>query len=101
MAEEIGEILQEFGIVDKVVAVTVDNAADMDAALKRIQFKKLGCFAHTLNLGAQKVYSVASVANWTAKIRDVVIWLKRSSMAKTVLREKQQILSKHPPVHLI
>ena len=94
VAEEIGEILQEFGIINKIVAVTVDNAANMDVAIKKLHFIKLGCFAHTLNLGAQSVYSLASVAKWTAKIRDVVVWMKRSSMGKTVLREKQQVLSK-------
>lgn len=101
VAEEISDILQEFGIVDKILAVTVDNAANMDVAIKRLQFIKLGCFAHTLNLAAQSVYSLASVAKWTAKIRDVVVWMKRSSMAKPVLREKQQVLSKHPSVHFI
>ncbi|XP_073693674.1 E3 SUMO-protein ligase ZBED1-like [Garra rufa] len=93
VAEEINEVLQEFGIMDKIVAVTVDNAANMDVAIKRLQFIKLGCFAHTLNLGAQRVHSVASVAKWTAKIRNIVVWMKRSSLAKTVLREKQQVLN--------
>nr|XP_055051178.1 uncharacterized protein LOC129436907 [Misgurnus anguillicaudatus] len=93
VAEEISDIVQEFGIMDKIEAVTVDNAANMDVAIKKLQFIKLGCFAHTLNLGAQTIYSVASVAKWTAKIRNIVVWMKRSSMAKTVLREKQQILN--------
>ncbi|XP_034084944.1 zinc finger BED domain-containing protein 4 [Gymnodraco acuticeps] len=93
VAEEIGEILQEFGIMNKIAAVTVDNAANMDVAIKRLNFIKLGCFAHTLNLGAQSVYSLASVTKWTAKIRGVVVWMKRSSMGKTVLREKQQLLN--------
>ncbi|KAI7789674.1 putative zinc finger BED domain-containing protein 1-like [Triplophysa rosa] len=94
VAEEISEVLQEFGIMDKIVAVTVDNTANMDVAIKRLQFIKLGCFAHTLNLGAQSIHSVASVANWTAKIQNIVVWMRRSSMAKTVLREKQQVLKR-------
>ncbi len=77
VAEEISEVLQEFGIMDKIVAVTVDNAANMDVAIKRLQFIKLGCFAHTINLGAQSIHSVASVAKWTAKFRNIVVWMKR------------------------
>lgn len=93
VAEKISEVLQEFDVMDKIVAVTVDNAANKDVAIKKVhkaisQFIKLGCFAHTLNLGAQSAHSVASVANWKANIRNIVIWMKRSSMAKSVLREK-------------
>lgn len=98
VAEEISKVLQEFGIMDKIVSVTVDNAANMDVEIKRLQFIKLGCFAHTLNLGAQSIHSVASVAKWTAKIRNIVVWMKRSSMAKTVLRKKQ-VLSKNSSLY--
>ncbi|XP_071401280.1 E3 SUMO-protein ligase ZBED1-like [Centroberyx affinis] len=97
-AEEIGDILEEFGLGEKVVAVTVDNTADMDVALKKLHLINLGCFAHTLNLGAQSLYTINSVAKWTAKIRDVIVWMKSSSMAEIVLQEKQQILNlpQHP-----
>ena len=33
----------------------------MDVALKAFKFLKVGCFAHTLNLAAQKVYSITAV----------------------------------------
>ncbi|XDV29215.1 hypothetical protein PO909_032358 [Leuciscus waleckii] len=92
VAEEIGDILKEYCIFDKVVAATVDNAANMDIAIKRLQFVKLGCFAHTLNLAAQSLYSLTAVTQWTAKIRTIIVWMKRSSMAKVVLREKQDLL---------
>ncbi|KAI7806319.1 putative zinc finger BED domain-containing protein 1-like [Triplophysa rosa] len=71
VAEEISEVLQEFDIMDKIVAVTI----------------------HKARLLCPYTHSVASVANWTAKIRNIVVWMKRSSMAKTVLREKQQVLN--------
>ncbi|XP_034052456.1 zinc finger BED domain-containing protein 1-like [Gymnodraco acuticeps] len=93
IAEEIADVLTDFGIFDKIVAVTVDNAANMDVAIHRLQFVKLGCFAHTLNLAAQSLYSLAIMSQWIAKIR-ALVWIKRSSMAKTVLQEKQAILSK-------
>ena len=92
VAVEIGEVLEEFGIAHKVVVMTVDNASNMDVAAKRLNILKLGCFAHTLNLAAQKVYSIATVTRWAAKLRVVIVWMKRSIMAKTVLKEKKLLL---------
>ncbi|CAM4705199.1 unnamed protein product [Leuciscus chuanchicus] len=39
-----------------------------------------------------KIYKIASIDKWPARIRAVVVWFKRSSMSKTVLTEKQQLL---------
>ncbi|XP_034035123.1 zinc finger BED domain-containing protein 4-like [Thalassophryne amazonica] len=93
VAEEIHKILEEFKLTGKVLAATVDNASNLDVALKNLKFLKVGCFAHTLNLAAQKVYGIQAVTRWCAKIRAVVVWLKRSTMSKTVLREKQRLLN--------
>jgi len=86
VANEIESILEEFSLNEKVGAATVDNASNMDVALKTLKFLKVGCFAHTLNLAAQKVYSIGAIRKWCAKHRAVVVWLKRSTMAKTVLQ---------------
>ncbi|KAL7400344.1 hypothetical protein ABVT39_010547 [Epinephelus coioides] len=75
------------------VAATVDNAANMDVAVKKLQIVKFPCFAHTLNLGAQKLY------NCNARIRSVIVWMKRSHMAKVVLKEKQDLLKL--PKHML
>ncbi|XP_044058674.1 uncharacterized protein LOC122879066 [Siniperca chuatsi] len=91
VAEQIGGILEEFGVRDKVVAMTVDNAFNI--SIKKLQFRMLRCFAHILNLAAQKVYTSNTVARWASKIRAVVEWIKRSSTAQTVLRAKQQLLN--------
>lgn len=94
VAEEIHGILEEFHLNKKAVAATVDNASNMDVALKNLPLLKVGCFAHTLNLAAQKVYSISAVTRWCARLRTVVVWLKRSTLSKPVLREKQRLLSK-------
>lgn len=95
VAEHIGGILVEFGVRDKVVAVTLGNAFGMDIAIKKLQFRKLRCFAQTLNVTAQKVYTSNAVIRWVSKIRAVVTWIKRSSAAEKVLQEKQQLLSEY------
>lgn len=87
--------MDEFGISGKVTAITMDNASNMDVAVKKLNIIKIGCFAHTLNLGAQSLSTITYVSKWTANIRDVIMWMTRSSMAKTVLRERQNILSKY------
>ncbi|CAI5671917.1 unnamed protein product [Oreochromis niloticus] len=102
VAEEIDEILEEYGIKDKVVAATVDNAANVDVAVKKLQILKFPCFAHTLNLGAQKLYDCPDISNWAARIRSVIVWMKGSHMAKVVLKEKQELLSNHKlPKHML
>lgn len=99
VAEEIDEILEEYGVKEKVVAATVDNAANMDVAVKKLQIVKFPCFAHTLNLGAQKLYNCPAISNWAARIRSVIVWMKRSHMAKVVLKEKQDLLKL--PKHML
>lgn len=74
-----------FGVRSKVAVITVDHASNMNVVVHKLHLIKIGCFAHTLNLGAQSVYAVTSVAKWTSKIRDVIMWMKRSTTGKTVL----------------
>lgn len=56
VADETGEVIQEFGLGEKVIAITVvDNTANMEVAIRQLQIRNLGCFAHALNLAAQNV----------------------------------------------
>lgn len=68
VAEQIDEVLAEFGVKQKVVAITVDNGPNMDVAVRQRQTIKLRCFGHTLNLGSQKVYNVQAISKWSARI---------------------------------
>lgn len=73
MVEEIEEILQEYRVREKVVAATVDNAANMAVALRTLAIVRIGCFAHTLNLAAQKIIKCQSISNWAARVRSVIV----------------------------
>ena len=42
-------------IEHKVVAMTVDDASDMDVAAKKLQILKCGRFTHIFNPAAQKI----------------------------------------------
>ncbi len=88
------EVIQEFGLREKAIAVTVDNAANMEVAVRQLQIRKLGCFAHTLNLAAQKVYNIPAISKWSARMRDAIVWIKRSPIVKNIFEEKQRLLGK-------
>ena len=88
ICSELKRITDEWGSTD------TDNCENMVAAVRKAGWAHYPCFAHTLNLGAQSIYAIGSVAKWTARIRDVVVWMRRSAMAKVVLKEKQRALSK-------
>ncbi len=92
VAEEIGDCIEEYNIQQKVVACTVDNASNMTVAINRLDILKVGCFAHTLNLGAQKIYTDTTIMTWVRRIRNTVVWFKRVTLGKVVLREKQDLL---------
>lgn len=68
VAEEINEVLEEFRINDKIAAATVDNAGNKGVTLRNLKFLKAGCFAHTLNPAAQRVYNVSAMTKWCAKL---------------------------------
>ncbi|XP_076134507.1 E3 SUMO-protein ligase ZBED1-like [Alosa pseudoharengus] len=93
VAEEIEEVLQEYRVREKVVAATVDNAANMAVALRTLAIVRIGCFAHTLNLAAQKIIKCQNISNWAARVRSVIVWMKSVNMAKVVLKEKQKLLN--------
>ncbi|TNN01119.1 hypothetical protein fugu_010501 [Takifugu bimaculatus] len=82
-------ILEEFGVRDKVVAVTVDN---MDISINSLHIRKLKCFACILNLAAQKVFTCSSVVRWVSKIQAVLAWIKTSLPAQNILQEQQKML---------
>lgn len=93
VSEQIGEVLKEFGVRKKVVAMTVDDVFNMDIAIEKLHLRKLKCFARILNRAAQTMYDCSTVARWASKIRAVILWIKRSSTAQMVFQEKQQLFS--------
>lgn len=50
IAAWVNEVSERFAIQNKICAVVTDNAANMKAAVTKLNLRHLGCFAHTLNL---------------------------------------------------
>lgn len=77
--------LCEFGIRDKADAVTIHHAANM--ALPFVSFKS--CIVHTINLGAQKVYTILG-QQWFGM---PLFGLKDHPLSR-LFQEKQRVLGK-------
>lgn len=93
--------LEEFGVRDKVVAVTAENESSVDASIGSLQMRTLKCFASVLSLAAQKAFTCRGVAGWTSKMRGAAAWIRASSSARNILQEKQKLLSERltPSLH--
>lgn len=87
-------ILEEFGVRDKVVAVTVDDISSVDISINGLHIRKLKCFACILNLAAQKLFTCSSVDRWVSKIQAVLAWIKTCPTAQSILQEQQKMLCK-------
>ena len=74
VAVEILDCLKDFDITEKATIITVDNASNMDVAAEKAGMLKLGCFAQTLNLEAQKAIETRRVVTWMNKIRPIITW---------------------------
>lgn len=73
------------------------NAANMKIAAKAANMSHVGCFAHTINLAANKATDVRTVSNLLAKIRPIIGYFHRSTVAAAILTEKQNLLKL--PIH--
>ena len=74
--------------------LVVDNAANTTKAALLLECGfHVGCLAHTVNLAVQKSLKVKRLANVLARIRRIVSFFHRSSVATTVLKAKAELLT--------
>ena len=116
-SENIKEVLlkffESFGILNKVVSITGDNAANMQAAAEKLKIKYYGCFAHTLNLIVQnslKLLNLSSEINCEEedsvhstldKCRKLVCLFSHSTKLNDALSKDQEENTDKPKVSLI
>ena len=88
----IREATAEWGLSSNSPLVT-DNAANMVVAAQHLNSKPhIGCFAHCLNLAAQKALKVDAVTRLLARVRKVVGYFHRSTTAAALLKNKIKLL---------
>lgn len=78
--------------------MTTDNAPNIVGAV-RLSWNHIGCFAHTLNLIAQK--ALEAVEPTRSKVKSIVEHFKRSSNALSKLNNMQETLGIQPPLALV
>ena len=80
---ELDAALESWGISSKVQAITIDNAANMVKACSLANLLQIPCFAHTLNLAAQKAEDPSN--KFTKFIRPVVAYFHKSHVGWQVM----------------
>ncbi|KAJ8958369.1 hypothetical protein NQ314_006430 [Rhamnusium bicolor] len=82
---------------ENVTAVVTDNAANMFSAVE-LAFSKteqLPCFAHTLNLVAEKsITAISEFEELIMKVKRIVTWFKQSVIANDELRKMTDTTTK-------
>ena len=92
-ANEIEEMLNEWGIRERIYGATTDNAQNIRNAIVDImELHHLGCIGHTLQLSVNKSFRLTSVAWLLGQIKKLVEHFKRSTRETYLLRDKQILL---------
>ena len=81
-------IVDEWQIVEKVVAIVTDNASNMSAAITKLGWTRLGCFAHTLNVIVSNAIKI-SIEDIQRKCKKLVGHFHKSVNAAEKLKQIQ------------
>lgn len=93
IAKVIKEAITEWGISTPNPPLVSDNAANMLVAGRELSSKPhIGCFAHTLNLAAQKALKINTVSRILARVRKIAGFFHKSTTAAAVLKTKTKLL---------
>lgn len=89
-AAVLAEVEAEWGC--QVRSLTTDNARNMKVAAREANMMHIGCFAHTINLAANKATDLKPVSRLLGIMKSIVNYFHRSTIASAVLKEKQKLL---------
>ncbi|KAK7933157.1 hypothetical protein WMY93_004053 [Mugilogobius chulae] len=89
-------VAEEWSLNLNDVVFVTDNAANMLAAAQMEDITHITCFAHSLNLAAQRALKLNAVARLMGRIRRICTFFHRSPLASRVLQEKQRLLGLPP-----
>ena len=94
IAMELMRITDKWGITQKVVCVTTDNANNIVAAVRLNKWNHIPCFAHTLNLIIQdSLQESKELTDIRKKCRNIVTYFHHSSKATDKLASIQARLN--------
>jgi len=101
LSQVMTEELMEWNILNKVVAIVMDGAANIKLAVRLMDIPQIPCTAHKLNLIVQQSLEMSEVdeadrdetgglKNILKKCRNIVAFFKRSEVGDRILVEKQK-----------
>lgn len=91
LSKELKRVLTHWNVIDKILMIVSDNAANVKAAIKNeMGFKHFGCFAHTINLVVTDGLKEEEVSRIIVKVKHIVGHFKRSHVATQKLLAYQQ-----------
>lgn len=86
LALELKDIVENWGIQDKILLAVSDNAVNIKNAIKiKLNYPYFGCFAHTINLIVKDGLKNVEVSNIINKVRHIVTHFKRSTTSHNKL----------------
>lgn len=95
--EEAEQVLQRFGIREKVLAFITDNGSNIRKAVKSMGIERISCYAHLLNLVATESFkAVPELQEVRDKVSRVVKLTRQSTNAKEKLDQIQESLGRKP-----
>lgn len=100
MARLLLDVVEEWQLTDKSVVLVTDNAANMISAAEIGKFPHVKCFAHTLNLAAQRALKLPAVSRLLGRVRRISAYFHRSTKAKHLCLKKTRELFLNWQVHL-
>ena len=90
IAEEIRGIMDEWGLsLDQVSGVTTDNASNMVLAMNVLEWTRIPCFSHSLQLAVEDALKLPQVSRALARCRKLVSRFHHSAKSAYLLRQKQ------------
>ncbi|ROL48291.1 Zinc finger BED domain-containing protein 1 [Anabarilius grahami] len=92
IADLLNDVMHEWGIKDKDPVLVTDSASNMAVAAELAKLVHVRCFAHCLNLAAQRALKLPKVSRLLGRVRSITTFFRKSTIACHVLHEKQKVL---------
>ena len=90
IAQEIRGIMDEWNLsLDQVSTVTTDNASNLVLAMDLLEWTRILCFSHTLQLAVEDVLKLPQVSRPLVRCRRLVSHFHHSTKPLYELRQKQ------------
>lgn len=97
LAIELTNVVESWGIEDKILLAVSDNAANIKNAITvQLNWKYFGCFAHTLNLIVKDALKIVEISNIVHKVKQIVSHFKKSYKSNEKLMSYQKNAGQEP-----